>query len=220
MGERPEKPTNDYGLTDSDWRFVNEYVIDFSPSKAAKRAGMTEATAKRAYLLTRRPEIRKAINDLLEERSALWECTHARVIQEAMSIAFSNIKDFVKWDNQGVRLVPSDKLSRAIAAGILEVKQIDTKDGRQIKIKRETKTKAIELLMRNLGILDPVGGEESNRGIFAKWAEEQRLMALEETEREQLRHQIAELREQLAKLQKERGERNVEAETESGGNRE
>lgn len=212
MAEKPQKPTkqptNDFGLTDLQWRFVNEFVVDFNGTKAAKRAGIQKSCDVRACQFLRLRKVRDAIQSLLEERNTRWENTHSRVIQEAMALAYSNMLDYAEWSNQGVKLTPSDKLSRAAGASIMSIEQVDTEQGRRIKIKREPKSKAVELLMRNLGILDPVGGEDNNRGVFAKWAEEQRAMANEETEREQLRREIAELKEQLGKLQAERGERN------------
>lgn len=205
MNEIPQKPTNDQGMTDLEWKFVNEYLIDFNGTAAAKRAGVEKYHSQRASELLKRPRVRELITVLLEERNQRWECTRERVIQELVAVAFSNIKDYCSWSNQGVRLFESDDLTRDQAASIIEVKQTDTERGRHIAIKREPKSKVLELLMKHLGLIDPVG-DDSNRGAFAKWADEQRKLAEEDSERESLQKEIAELREQVAAMKRERRE--------------
>jgi len=58
-------------LTTKNKRFIEEYVIDFNATKAAINAGYSEKTARSigCELLTK-PDIRRAIKQLLEELSA------------------------------------------------------------------------------------------------------------------------------------------------------
>ncbi len=217
MSENRESMSKPPGMTDLQWRFLNEFVIDFNASAAAKRAGIQKNPGKRGWDLAKSVNVRRALKELLEERNELWENSHSRVVQEALNLAMSNVKDFVEWDDRGVTLIASSKLTRDETASIMSVEQIPTEYGTKIKVKREPKSKALELLMRNLGLLDLHPGDESNRGAFAKWAEEQRGMAEEEAEREQLKREIAELREQLGKLREEQKERNDDDRKEEAG---
>lgn len=64
------KVTNDTGLTDKQKKFCEEYLIDLNATKAAIRAGYSEATA---YSIgsenLRKPEIRAHVENLIDERS-------------------------------------------------------------------------------------------------------------------------------------------------------
>ena len=89
--------------------------------------------------------------------------TEARVLEELSYIALADPTDIAEWGEaiptmlpdmdeavfvQGVRLKPSESLPRSVRAAISEIRQ--TKDG--LVVKFHSKTKALELIGRNLGL--------------------------------------------------------------------
>ncbi len=129
-------------------RFIECYRKTPDPLTAYLAAGYKKSpdAEKRAVALARRAEASAPIvTPVTPEVDA--------VIQELRLLAFSNVKDYVRWDDKhGVVFVKSsDEISRAEAVGIMEVSSIPQKDGTYLtKIKLHPKQPAIDLLYKYL----------------------------------------------------------------------
>lgn len=77
------------------------------------------------------------------------------VIAELASLAFSNIKDFIEWDDSGVRVKASAMLTREMARAIQSVSVREWQGGpvaRSVQVKLYDKQKALESLCKYLGL--------------------------------------------------------------------
>jgi phage terminase small subunit len=134
-------------LTPQQRLFAIEYTKDFNATKAAKRAGYSEATAQeQGSRLLSNVMVSDAIaigTDRMLNESAV---SVGRVIREYSRIAFSELTDLVQWDNEGnVAWTPSDDLEPEQRALIGEFSQtiteIPQKGGGEPIIKTQIKAK-------------------------------------------------------------------------------
>ena len=135
-------------LTDKQNRFVLEYQIDFNGKQAAIRAGYSAKSAEvQASTLLRNPKVQAAIRAGMDKTEAKLEVTAARIYEELSRIGLSNVKDFVKFDADGiVTIADSEVLSPEQAACIAEVVQSNAKGSSSFKFKLHDKLKALELM--------------------------------------------------------------------------
>lgn len=121
MGNKTEKPTvpddvseiepvedadaaEDVALTPQQEIFCLEYLKDFNATKAAKRAGYSEKTARQMGSENlSKPYIRKRLRDSLDAVLGDKAEDVKAIINELRIIAFSDIRDFVSWDGTGSR---------------------------------------------------------------------------------------------------------------------
>ncbi|MDV2934166.1 terminase small subunit, partial [Enterococcus faecalis] len=83
-------------------QFAKEYLIDLNATQAAIRAGYYSKTAySQGQRLLKNVEIQTRISELMNERSRRTEITADRVIQEIAKIAFSDIGEYMTWDQDG-----------------------------------------------------------------------------------------------------------------------
>jgi phage terminase small subunit len=148
-------------LTDKQKMFITEYLVNgFNATQAAIKAGYSEDTAKQqgSRLLTN-VDIRKAINDeinraLDDKRDEL----KTQVIAEYKKIALSDIKNILKYDQDGVVISPSDDVDTSVVSSV-EIEQEVVKivgdvsiSNKKIKLKLYDKIKALEGLSKYLGL--------------------------------------------------------------------
>lgn len=83
------------GLTDREWSFCLEYLVDLNGTQAAIRAGYEPKRADRtASELRGKREVAEAIAGLLERRAGV---TKTRLVDELARIAFADIRKAVTW---------------------------------------------------------------------------------------------------------------------------
>jgi phage terminase small subunit len=155
-------------------RFVQEYIIDFNATQAAKRAGYSAKTAYSiGHELLKKPEIKKAVKDALDDFAERAFALKKRVVNELAAIAFSDITDFYeRIDGDSAELTDVKALDRSTRSLIKEIKQ-KKKYGQieetEITLKLWSKEKALELLSRHLGVVsEPVVAIADQRQPKAK----------------------------------------------------
>jgi len=159
-------------LTPKQKAFVEEYLIDLNATQAAIRAGYSKKTARKIGQenLTK-PDIQKAIQAAMDERSKRTEVTADRVIKELAKIAFADIRDFVMWDENGVEILPSADVDGTVLAEVSETINIQTfpnggeVEKRQKKVKLHDKMKALELLGKHLALFTEKHQISGNIGV-------------------------------------------------------
>lgn len=126
--------------------FINEYMVDFNGAKAALRAGYAEvsAAATSRALLTK-SIIKFCIMCRQLELRDISQVTSQSVVNELSKIAFADIGDYVKFNNNLVELKDSDTVDTSV---ISEVQS--TQYG--VKIKLCNKQGALELLGKHMGM--------------------------------------------------------------------
>lgn len=156
-------------LSDRQRIFVEQYLIDRNPSKAAVRAGYA---ARMGRKLASKGHVRDAIEAGLgqiaekmaqEAEEALRNrgITGARVVQELARIAFFDPGDVFDFSGPRVKLRPANEISedaRRVVAGLrLKTAEGDeeTFDAEVLDVKFHDKLSALKVLGRRLGVLDP-----------------------------------------------------------------
>lgn len=147
------------GLTIKNRRFIREYLVDFNGAEAARRAGYAPTYAGIvAWQLLGRPAVKKQLlkvkNRLLEES----EVSAKNVIKELARIAFSDVGDLVEWDTENISLIPKELLAEQHRRCIKSI--ASTQKGTKIVL--HDKVKAIEVLMKYLGIEEGAGAPNNN----------------------------------------------------------
>lgn len=131
-------------LDDKQQAFVNEYMVDFNCTEAAKRASYDAPGATGRRLLNT-AAIRFIIMCRQLELRDISQVTSQAVLNELSRIAFADIGDFVEFDNSIVTLKDSSKVDTSM---ISEVQS--TQYG--VKIKLHNKSSALEMLGKHLGM--------------------------------------------------------------------
>ncbi len=148
------------GLTIKQAMFCQEYLVDFNATKAAVRAGYSEATAKviACENLTK-PYIKEKIDKLIKLREKRTEITADRVLVELSKIGFADIREI--FTSSGA-LINASELPSDIAAAVNSIEVVTKmsekdEEGNVIpeythKIKLNDKKGALELMGKHLGL--------------------------------------------------------------------
>ena len=154
--------------------FCNYFVESFNATKSAKLAGYSEKSASaQGCVLLKLPKVKAEIQRLKKIKLDELGVTKESVLKRLYDIGFSNIGDYVDWENDremeeiGVKkgvisLRPGDSLSDHQKSLINEITQ--TKEGWKLKLKDALR--ALELLGRHFGMFDEKtvhGGEVKHK---------------------------------------------------------
>lgn len=147
-------------LTPKQQRFVDEYLIDLNATQAAIRAGYSPKTANRiAAENLSKPVIQAAIQQRQKKNETKLEISQERIIRELASIAFANGADFAEvvevagLELQTVKFKATKDLPAEKRAAIASIKSGSS----GMEVKTYDKLKAMELLGKYLGYLNPAG---------------------------------------------------------------
>ncbi|NBJ16637.1 MAG: terminase small subunit [Dehalobacter sp. 4CP] len=136
-------------LTKKQQKFVEEYLIDLNATQAAIRAGYSVQTAnEQGSQNLAKLSIQNQIAKTMAERSKRTGINQDRVVIELAKVAFSNISDYLKVQNNQVEVFDTASIPADAVSAIAEIKQNPT----GVSIKLYDKLKALELLGRHLGI--------------------------------------------------------------------
>jgi hypothetical protein len=98
-------------LTPKQKRFVAEYQKDQNATQAAIRAGYSKNTARvTGPENLSKPDIAAAINGKAEKHLEKVDVSAERILEELATIAFSNIRDYVEFDDDGRARVTWDRM--------------------------------------------------------------------------------------------------------------
>lgn len=88
-------------ITPKELRFCQEYVVDYSPVNAMKRAGYAVGTATHnSGEMMRRPQVQAKLKELSTNLSVKTGVTAERVVMELGHIATANLADFYKYSEK------------------------------------------------------------------------------------------------------------------------
>lgn len=137
LDKRHEFPT----LTEKQQKFVVEAMTDMNLPAAAARAGYAGSAPVGS------PNVAAALEMALEARAQRVQVMPDEVLEEVRRLAMIKITDVASWKDDKLKLIDSDLLDPAIAAGIVEVSE--GRNGMKIKL---VKMEALQALMRHLGM--------------------------------------------------------------------
>ena len=156
-------------LTAKQKLFVDEYLIDLNASAAARRAGYAKKRADQiGFENLKKPEISKAIQQAMGERSERTEITQDRVLQEYARLAFLDPR---KLADENGNLLPLHKLSDDVAAAIagFDAKRMAGEDGDSfeiLKYKFVDKRASLADVAKHLGMFERDNLQKGNQEII------------------------------------------------------
>lgn len=150
-------------LSPREKRFCEEYLVDLISKHAAARAGVPKAsTMAWAANTLKKPFVKRYIELLMEGAAARSQVMVDRVVVELAYIAFGDISNLVSWDDKEIKVKPSDQLKKHLTAMIQEV---GYGQNGGVKVKTHDKIKALELLMKHLGMINPRASEGTDEAL-------------------------------------------------------
>lgn len=141
-------------------RAVDQYLIsfNFADTAKAKRSRAKNLTASGKSFIAR-PEIQRALDERRKELAQQYEVSPERIIGELSKIAFFNPKDIL---NEAGRITPEqlNDIDPHEFAAIKEIKP--NKDG-DLTLKFHSKSTAIDMLARHLGMFERDNTQKAGR---------------------------------------------------------
>jgi phage terminase small subunit len=175
MADAPDKSSKRRTLTPKQAAFVREYLVDHNATRAAIRAGYSEATATTSGpRLLENVGIRLEIEQATAKQAAKVGIKAEEILAELKRLAFSDLGDI--FDKTGalkpLHEIPADA-RRAIAGVEVVQRSMGEDEEPEVvrKVKLWDKTKSLELLGKHLGLyLERV--EHSGKLTFEQLVEE------------------------------------------------
>ena len=156
-------------LTKREARFAEAYLNTGQAEAAALAAGYSPSRAKTAgEKLLERPAVKQVISRALQTRPRSFEVTEQTVLRELAAIAFSDFTDYVQVEDGTVRITDSRSLDYSHRAAIAAVKEA----GKGVEIKLHDKQKALELLVKYLGLFEETDAEDKSLRVVFDCPEE------------------------------------------------
>lgn len=137
--------------------FVEEYLVDFNGTRAAKVAGYSVPQVESSKLL-QKPHIAKYIEDSIEAKRAALELSREDILLQLYYLATRKAGDFVDEDGA---IKPIHQMSERAQAAIDGIEQEvfvneETGDKRiKTKLRLSPKATAIDLAMKHKGLFAP-----------------------------------------------------------------
>lgn len=133
-----------YDLSDRQRLYLNEYLSCFSAQKAARKARVPYATARKWM---GQPRMNHAIDIYLEKRRLENEDLVKRTLEQLQSVMCSDIREYAEWNGKKVNLFDSKKLKDTKCIKVIE------KTARGVRVVLHDKVEAIRLMMMGLGMI-------------------------------------------------------------------
>jgi len=151
-------------------RFIDEYLVDADPTKAALRAGYKPNNAKQnGAALLRKATVRYIIDRRQAERARRLGLTRERVLLEYARLACGNLGRVARWDGADVALVSLADLSDDDAAAIAGL--VCGAGAGAMRVRLHDKGFALEALAQHFGLYERGAAQDETQGA------RERLMA-------------------------------------------
>lgn len=141
------RPTWAENLSDTQYRYVCEYLVDLNGVQAMKRAGLVDEINNSAYQLAHRMRHRAEVSRAIDAAMA-QDASGPRqwITSKLAAIAGSNIQDLLEWDAEGkLTLKASKDLPPEISSLVRKVYRL--KNG-EMRFELHDPVKALEILAK------------------------------------------------------------------------
>lgn len=158
IGARPRWATN---LDEREYLFVCAFGRHLNAAAAAREAGTSiKSSGQVGYLLMSRPHVREAIHEMNSHRLPLIKVS---LMERLMAIASADIRDYVDWEGDNVRVKSKLKLPREKTLAIKSIRERRGKWGSTIELQMHDPLDAIQKLATLLDIM-PKPAEDKDKG--------------------------------------------------------
>ena len=140
------KTIDAFTLTPKQQRFCDEYLMDMNATRAALRAGYTQATAMNGQLMEM-PKIQAYLKERTAEASKKLQVSHETLLGELMKVAFANMGDYFGDDGKikAMNDILDDKKS-----AIWSLKVSEGKYGTTVQLRLHNKLAALEKIAKHI----------------------------------------------------------------------
>ena len=144
------KTIDAFTLTPKQQRFCDEYLIDMNATRAALRAGYTQATAMNGQLMEM-PKIQAYLKGRTAEAAQKLQVSHETLLGELMKVAFANMGDYFGDDGKikAMQDIVDDKKS-----AIWSLKVSEGKYGTTVQLRLLNKLAALEKIAKHIKFYD------------------------------------------------------------------
>jgi phage terminase small subunit len=151
-------------------RFVDEYLVDLNATQAAIRAGYSPRSARSGGpLLLKNPAVARAVAERQSRIANHLFVSAERVVVEYARLAFADMRDYMRFAQNGDVLLDWSAMPEDATKAILEVTQDVYTEGRggaqrevkRTKFKLHDKRGALDALAKHLGLFREPSGEEA-----------------------------------------------------------
>ena len=155
-------------ITNQQARFVEYYVQSLNATQAAIKAGYSAKTAHvLGYQLLQNPLVSAAISQISEKQSQNIGLTTERLLQEAMRLAFFDIRKLVDGEGNPIPIQQLDDDTAAAIQGLELATEKSRDDDGNVTVVRKykiaDKNAAIERLFKHKGLFK-ADNDQSNPG--------------------------------------------------------
>lgn len=159
IGARPRWASK---LDEREYLFVCAFGRHLNAAAAAREAGTSEKSSGQVgYLLMSRPHVREAIHEMNSHRLPLIKVS---LMERLMAIASADIRDYVDWEGDQVRVKSKLKLPREKTLAIKSIRERRGKWGSTIELQMHDPLDAIQKLASLLDILPKPADEGKGAG--------------------------------------------------------
>lgn len=193
-------------LTPKQLAFIQEFLLTFNATKAAKAAATyanDKSAARAGYGFLHRTNVAAALTDVLADRNKTWSTDQERVLQTAMAMAYSDLGDFVEWDKNGIpkRYKSTKEIPKHKRTALKSLRHRVYRDGSySTEVTLKPSGQALELLMKHKGMLEFKEESDATRGQIAGWFADQEKEYERIKEIEQMQKTIDRLEAELTEL--------------------
>lgn len=179
--------SNPYGLTDKQFRFCEEYMVDLNATQAAIRAGYSKKTSmEQGYQLLHKTSVLSQITDLKKEASEKIKITEEEILEELLNWAYSDITETLLLTPEQLKELPPE-IRRLITKVKHTKKDLhDKTTGKVIEtintveLHFVSKEKAMEMIHKHTGFYEkdnsqkssPVNINEADTVVFRDYSHE------------------------------------------------
>jgi phage terminase small subunit len=102
------------------------------------------------------PDVQRYLLLLKESVASRLGISMDDIIDEFRAMAFTNMDDYVSWSETGMTITNSQNLTRAQMAGVVQITETTTREGKTIKFKLHNKQPALDRLYEILKELESI----------------------------------------------------------------
>ncbi len=148
-------------LTEKQKSFIREYLKDLNGTKAAIRAGYAKRSAKEiAYENLTKPHILERLEREIKKLTSKQEIGINEILEELKIIGFSNITNYLDFNDGGVTLKDSKKIDPKKLKAIESITTKESEKGNHKSLKLYSKVAALSRLLDYLELQNDNGDKK------------------------------------------------------------
>ena len=156
------KTIDAFTLTPKQQRFCDEYLIDMNATRAALRAGYTQATAMNGQLMEM-PKIQAYLKERTAQAAQKLQVSHETLLGELMKVAFANMGDYFGDDG---KIKPMQDIVDDKKSAIWSLKVSEGKYGTTVQLRLHNKLAALEKIAKHIKFYEAEPKKPAEEAVY------------------------------------------------------